>query len=102
MVIKVPVKHFFKDKNLEKFQDDVDVAFEVLSKIPFLDGILLKDLSLSTTATNFPHKLGRKWVGYLITKKDDNARISYQGIDNNEIYIKLISSIDVLVDVWVF
>lgn len=74
---------------------------EQLTKNPTLDGVLLKDLTLSNSLT-VPHTLERPWVGYIVTNQSAFANIRAVRDANDAMMINLESNTPVKVDVWVF
>lgn len=85
----------------DRFEEWVN---KLKTEVPILDGVLLEDLDLTTTAADFTHRLDRKWRGYIVTRQDAAqivfaARVS-TAADTN--FIRLDADGAVNVDVWVF
>lgn len=71
--------------------------------IEMLDGLKISSVSLkANTELQIPHKLGREYLGYLITSKNANANVWTSSTDNKDKYLNLTSSADVTVDIWVY
>ncbi len=71
---------------------------------PVVNGILLSGVSLSTGSNTINHKLGRKLQGWCLTRVRASAAI-YDTQDSNtmpELTLKLTSSANVTVDIYVF
>lgn len=74
------VKSFRKlntdDRNLNLVQDNIDNAFNPLTKNELLDGLIITDIDLVTGQDNIiNHKLGRKIQGWIVIGKDAAADI---------------------------
>lgn len=46
------------DKNIQMIQDNVDAALSPLQSSPFVGGVLLGSIALTTSQTSVPHGLG--------------------------------------------
>ena len=95
----------FSDKETSKLQDNIDVYLNQLTNIPLLDGVLLRDVVLSTgSVTKVDHKLGRKLIGWMITRQRASSIIwDTQDTNNNKnTTLDLNCSADVTIDIWVF
>jgi hypothetical protein len=99
-------------EDLTKFQGYVKDQFSLLNA-PFLrgrfltiesNGIETDIIPLTTTATDFEHKLGTEPSGFLVTYQDANAVIWWDrsGSEDRSFYIKLDASGSVNAKVWVF
>lgn len=85
------------DGPLTKLQDSIDAAFKRLLKlVPIADGVLLESVTVSATATEVAHGLGRVPRGFLLIKStvpltvyqaspsafpDSNLRLTASGTD---------------------
>jgi hypothetical protein len=85
------------------FQRNVQAAFAELIGIPILNGSLIENVILSTTATKISHKLGRPFTGFIVVKKNANVDIwmDSSAVDNS-LFIPLDASGTVTVSLWVF
>jgi hypothetical protein len=87
---------------LQDLQEAADASIRSMSR-EILGGVLLRDVALSTTSRNVPHKLGRRWTGYVVTRSNANA-VVYDGTGSPDprTAIALLASATVTVDLWVF
>lgn len=86
----------------EQVQKNVVQPLNTLLKIPFLDGVLLQNVALTTSVTSVQHKLNRSYQGYLITKLNANSVVWIDNSTDDSLYINLIASAACTVDLWVF
>lgn len=94
-----------KSGELNKFQDNVESAFEGVLNAPILDGTLVRDVCLEAGKVNeVHHKLGRPAIGWFITRKRADSRIwDTQDYNPNPTrYLSLACSHTVTIDIWVF
>jgi len=93
------------DRVLNLFQDKVLKSVNPLLSNPLLDGVLLESVVLASgTDTIVNHTLGRKLVGWVITRRRASATI-YDKQDANltaDLTLVLNSSAAVTVDIYVF
>lgn len=71
---------------------------------PLSNGMLLKEISLSTGNNAVNHKLGRKLQGWVLTRQRALAQI-YDAQDTNsmpQLTLSLISDVPTVVDIYVF
>lgn len=74
-----------------------------LLSIEMLDGLKISSVSLkANTELQISHKLGREYLGYLVTSKNANANVWNSSTSQKDKYLKLTSSADVTVDLWVY
>jgi len=94
-----------EDKAVSQLQQNVIDAFNNQSvRNPILDGVLLKNVVLSSAATNkVSHTLGRTPVGYFIISKNANANV-YDSTtpDLPTLFLYLNTTANVTVNIWVF
>lgn len=99
-------KLILKDfESVERFQDNVDAALNLLPSIEIIQGRLVQSLALKAGQTNvIDHKLGRAPLGWFVTRQKSNAVIWDTQDDNRTptLSLYLNSSADVSVDIWVF
>ncbi len=92
----------FTDSNLSLFQQSITDQFSQVAKIPFMDGMLIKDYPLtSSTINTINHKLGRQALGYFIISNTVNTAIWNQAF-SGDVNIVLSCSSDTTVSIWVF
>jgi len=101
LIKKLELQHF-KDQNLLKFQRNVKETFDVLSTIPIVDGILHKDISITTTGISLSHKLDRDFIGYIVTKQDTLGNFATVDENDKGLFLNIKSSANLIADVWVF
>ena len=101
MFSKIPLLQL-GDFKLEQMQKNLVTAVNSLVDTPFLNGILIQNIDLSTTTVSIPHRLKRKYVGYFITKLDANAVVYLGSTTEPETYLKLRASANCTVDVWLW
>jgi len=89
-----------EDEKLSRPIDDIIEQVNNLLRIDITDGIQLTDVDLTTTEVEVPHSLGRRPLGYIVTKLSANATVF--GTVLNSSFIKLTSSATVTVDLWVY
>jgi hypothetical protein len=87
------------DKDLDRLTLGIKRYLAQLDSIPFLDGVMM-EAEVTTTATNFAHKLGRQPVGWLVVDRTEGPTI--WRTDWSADFIKLQSSAEVSVKLWVF
>lgn len=87
---------------LLSIQDAVDDALRSLQR-PIVDGVYLRDVAVSTSAVNVPHGLGRRWNGYIVTRRSASVGV-YDGSGTSEPMreINLVATGSATVDLWVF
>lgn len=87
---------------LEQMQKNVVGAINNIVKNPFLDGVLLTQVSLSASPSNVAHKLKRDYQGFIITNINANANVWVSATTEKASFIKLTASANCIVDIWVF
>lgn len=84
-----------------QIQANVEEAFNQINTKAIVDGVLLKDIILTTGIINkISHKLGRKPLGYIIVRRNANSTIYDNSVDNKT--INLNCTANVTVSIWVF
>jgi hypothetical protein len=74
-----------------------------LEKNPLMDGLILSDIVIGTTATDIQHGLGRPFRGWFIIRKNDTATVREDTTQTNEkYYLTLIASSSTTVSIYVF
>lgn len=67
-------KIFTDDPLQQRLQDSIAQSFAQFEKLPQLDSVIVKDITLSSTIDNLvEHKLGREIVGWQIIRQNANA-----------------------------
>lgn len=70
--MKLFKKLFTNNYELQKVQDNISEVLTDFSLIPIVRGIFL-DADLGTYDTTIEHKLGRKYLGFLVVGLSSNA-----------------------------
>ena len=99
------LKNFKRPSSLTEGQNTLAQAVEEytqqLSKNPLLAGQLIEDIRINTSV-ELAHSLGRPYMGYLVVNKTSNSNVWTTNKLNKDIVIRLTSSADVTVDIWIF
>jgi len=67
-------KIFTDDPLQQRLQDSIAQSFQQFEKLPQLDSVIVKDITLSSAIDNLvEHKLGREIVGWQIIRQNANA-----------------------------
>ncbi len=93
-----------KDSDLNSVQDNLINTLNPVFNTPILGGTLLQNVVLVVGPNSIEHKLGRKLVGWTITRQKSFANI-YDNQDSNPIPTRtlvLVTGNDVIVDIYVF
>ena len=88
-----------KDKDLERIQQFSIEFVNQFKNNPSLNGIHFTEIEINTTLS-LSHKLNRIPLGYIVTKKSADTNIWDTAIDDKT--ISLVSSVSVVIDLWVF
>lgn len=92
-------------QTVERFQDNVASAIELLPSVEIIQGRLVKNVNLKTGQNNaIEHKLARTLLGWYIVRKKSAADI-WDTQDSNKtpaLTLNLTCNADVQVDIWVF
>lgn len=89
------------NREINQLQENVEqVTSPIISK-QIVDGILIRDISLTTGSIDIiSHKLARKPVGYIIVKRSANSTIWDTAMNTSS--MELNCSANVTVSIWVF
>ena len=66
------------------------------------DGVLVKDVSVTTSAANVAHGLGRRWIGCIIVRSTAAIGLAAASSSDDTKYISVTGSGNATVDLWVF
>jgi hypothetical protein len=67
-------KIFTDDPLQQRLQDSIAQSFSQFEKLPQLDSVIVKDITLSAAVdNNVEHKLGREIVGWQVIRQNANA-----------------------------
>ena len=98
-------KIFVEDANINQIQENIEQVLEPFIINPILNGVLIKEVNIvSGTTTNIEHKLGRKPLGWIVTRKRADSRV-WDLNDTNTAQDKTLSltcSSNVKIDLWIF
>lgn len=92
------------DRVLNMIQDNVSNILDPYSSKEILQGQLLQNVSLSSGTNNIPHKLERALIGWFIVRQRAAGTV-YDTQDTNSVpnlFLRLIASADMSVDIYVF
>ena len=92
------------DAKVDQLQSNIRTAISPLLSLPFADGVHKTDVALGTSDTLVDHGLGRKFVGYIVTKQnaDTSVYVSTTSNDFPETQIILKAGATVTVDLFFF
>lgn len=94
-----------KQPELAQIQNNIEEALNPVINSNIVDGVLIKDLSLTALKANLIlHKLGRDPLGWIVVRKRADSRI-WDVQDSNtqsDRTIAITCSHDVTIDLWVF
>lgn len=86
-----------------RIQDNVGTLLNEVAAVPILQGNAVRGVALpKATAVDIAHRLGRPWVGYVITYQDQPTTIYVSSTANRDRFLTLTAdlaavNIDVLV-----
>ena len=95
------------DEALNRVQKSLEESIGFLRDVTILDGKLVTS-DITTAGTDIVHGLGRAYKGFMVVKTDKDDGTAFTGSINedissdNTIYLKLDTSANVTVTVWVF
>lgn len=73
-----------------------------LEQNPLIDGRLIEGVVVGTSTTDIPHKLGRPWVGWVVTSRTSSV-VPYETTQTNtSAFLTLVASSQTTVDIYVF
>lgn len=92
-------------EDLVQVQENIEQTFSSLLRVPQLNGVLLRDISLQSGQNNrIEHKLGRSVIGYTVIRKDAPATIydtkSSKVSDQNILLLN--TDLNTTIDIWIF
>jgi len=102
------VKSFKKIENsnteTSKLQDNVESSLKQITSKDILNGVLLKNIRLTSGSNTINHKLGRQLIGFIVIRQRAQAQIWDSQDDNSLKNLTLIlnSSANVEIDLWCF
>lgn len=90
--------------DVARFQDNVEQTFLSLTNKAIIDGVLIDNVNLTTSASDIAHGLGKPVTGYIVIKRNANA-VVYDNEQTNtkrDRFLNLQASATVTVSLWVF
>jgi hypothetical protein len=91
-----------KDPELQAVINAMAEFARQLELNPLLDYIILKDVTIGTTATEITHKLGRAWRGWMVTSRTSSV-VPYETTQSDTTkFLTLIASSSTTVDLYIF
>lgn len=93
------------DRPLNMIQDSLEKTLNPVFDNPLMSGQLLKNIALTTGNNSINHKLGRKLVGWFVTRVRDVPATLYDTQDSNplpNLTLDINSSADIVLDIYVF
>jgi hypothetical protein len=91
-------------EDITKLQDNLAEALSPILSNPILNGVLLKEVELSSGNNQLSHKLGRKPLGWIVVRQRANVSI-WDSQDSEKLqdkYLSLEASGSVIVDIIIF
>lgn len=99
-LLKIFRKLYVKDADLNKVQDSIAQILNPVAKVPFLDGTMLKDLQVTTSAQKFSHNLNRDVTGWFLVGKQGLGDVYSASSTTTTIVLQ--SSVNVTCSIWVY
>lgn len=91
-----------KQPELQAVINSVAEFVRPLELNPILDGRIIEDVVIGTSATDISHKLGRKWVGWFVVSRTSGV-VPYESTQTDDTkYLTLIAASSITVDIYVF
>jgi hypothetical protein len=90
---------------LNRVQDNLQRAMDPITSVKISNGMMLTGIKLTTTPTQVPHRLSRRFQGYWVVGSSANATIwqpDFSAPVNPTKVINLTASVAVTVNLWVF
>lgn len=91
------------NQEIADLSDSVGDFADQVVRIPYLNGVILKDVSLTTGVDNLiGHTLNRAYQGWILTAKSANANVWQEESDLPDRLLNLRSSANVTISLLVF
>lgn len=88
--------------DVDRVQDNIKLFSDQLVDIPILNGQLIENVALTTSAVLVNHKLGRAYRGWIVVDQSANASVYSTTTTLPTRFISLVASNTVTVSLWVF
>jgi len=102
MSLKDFKKTNIKDYEINRLQENIGEYVAQFTSNPLLDGRVIENIVVSTTATEFAHGLGRELRGYFIVKSNTHVTIYNTTSITPKTSMKLVGSTTATISVYVF
>lgn len=89
------------NRDLEAVQDNVAHVVEQLQTVPFLDGVWLVGVPVSTIQTVIAHTLNRQPRGWVVTDTNSTNGVGRVTWDNRTITLQSVGG-TVTLSIWIF
>lgn len=93
-------------RELNTFQNQVTAFVNAIARVPTLNGNLIQDIVFTgTDPVKVGHQLGRRPIGYMVTKADAGLQVWDLDSDNTELpeqYLVLRFTGSATADLWIF
>ena len=96
---------YTQDRVLESMQDSVQRSLSPLTRIPFLNGRLIEDISMTAATTNeIAHGLGRAYRGWFVVDIDAASTVhrDTSSTSSTTEFLPLQASATSTMTIWVF
>ena|SRR5690349_4774743 len=88
-------------QELQTLQRSVERAFGDFQDKQPGPGVQIDDIDVDTTAVSVNHKLGRKWVGWMVVRSDAAVSV-FNSAAPDETTLELTASGPATISVWVY
>jgi hypothetical protein len=89
-------------EEVAKLQERLQEFFVPLTTSAIIDGILLRNIVLSTSVTQVEHRLNRVAQGWIVVRKNANVDVWQPSANLPNVFVELQATGNVTVDLWVF
>ncbi len=90
---------------MQKLQDELETTFRLLEQKDFISGVFSRSVALASGTDNYiDHGLGRRFQGYVITRKDAAGDVYESNTTNSRPELQLIlkTSAACVVNLYIF
>jgi len=91
-----------KDQELNRVQDHIVREVNPFLGKEIIDGVLLTNVALTTSATNVYHGLGRKYRGWIVVDNTTPCWVYASVSSDPSKTLSLIATVTTTVSLWVF
>ena len=86
----------------DQLQANIAQAITPAINCPLIDGVLIKDVDLTTSSRDISHGLGRPYQGWLVVDIDANQKVYSVSNNKKDRLLTLKASGATRVSIWVF